>query len=145
LDLSATRPAADFKIGELATVTREGTRNAVDVAAAFMAGLAAGRLREENIAPDRRALLAAGFSDLAVVESGTEGRLGVVLYEGGTARARVRLLGDRASTEGDIYLDLVDGSWVVTDVQIDLGDLQQPSEEQGPFFPSTYSGVLQGY
>jgi len=138
----------DFKIGPLGNGS-SGTPDkdaAYAAASGFLARLVAGSVDREAITPEARESL----SDMIAygLQKGyapTSFRLGVPKGEtSGELAANVRLFDADSSSEGEIYLALASGRWLVADMQVNLADLAVPSAApKQRFFPSPYRWLLE--
>ncbi len=55
----------------------------------------------------------------------------------------IRLIGTPGTAEGDLYLAKDGGSWLVSDLQVNMAQLAAPRVERGGrFFPSPYRWLL---
>ncbi len=69
-----------------------------------------------------------------------EYRLGLVqINEDGSSHVPVRLLSNRGVSEGDIYLEKREKTWLITDIQVDLQRLgQEYVRGNEDFVPASY-------
>jgi len=131
----------DFEIGPLADQLAGSRAERLARAAAlrFLAGLAAGKVPDAELAPDRREELAGSlqyYLDRKLVPS--RSRLGpFVELEGGGLRSRVRLFGEPGTVSGELYLGQKDGQWYVSDAQVALAALGvQYARRQEKYVPT---------
>ena len=131
----------DFEIGPLADQLAGSRAERLARAAAlrFLAGLAAGKVPDAELAPDRREELAGSlqyYLDRKLVPS--RSRLGpFVELEGGGLRSRVRLFGEPGTVSGELYLGQKDGQWYVSDAQVALASLGvQYARRQEKYVPT---------
>jgi hypothetical protein len=65
-------------------------------------------------------------------------RIGEIHIGEGSSHANIRLLTEYGRAEGEIYLEPADAEWMITDVQFDLGRLEEPYTDPGQFEPGVY-------
>ena len=132
----------DFEIGELQRPSEdENVRAVLERIRSFQNGLASATVPSADIHPDwkNQAQRSLGFH----LERGSlpdEVRVGAVeIYAPGMARANIRLIGDPGVAFGEIYLKKDNDLWLVSDLQLDMGDLiAAPPIREEPYEPSVY-------
>ncbi len=132
----------DYEIGELQRQSEdENVRAVLDRIRSFQKGLGSGKVPLADIDPEwqSQAQRSLGFH----IERGNlpkEVRVGAVgIYAPNMARANIRLTGDPGVAFGEIYLKKSGNLWLVSDLQLDLGDLvDAPPTRQEPYEPSVY-------
>jgi hypothetical protein len=133
----------DFEIGELQIISEdENVRAILRRIRSFQEGLQNGAVPLGDVHPDweGQAQRSLGFH----LERGRlpkEVRVGTVdLYAPGEARANIRLIGDPGVAFGEIYLTRAGDLWLVSDLQLDMGDLSElPEIREEPYEPSVYN------
>lgn len=65
-------------------------------------------------------------------------RIGEIIIDGSTARANVRLLGDKGRAPGELFFEMDNGEWYITDIQTDFSKLDRPYTREEQFEPSIY-------
>lgn len=139
---------ADFKIGTLQDQIageREPRLVALRIKA-FLDALVQGNVSEDFLwIENSKSLL--NFLEYNVVKQKNQPRafrIGVVAARQSEARANLRLWGESGSSEGEIYLQLEEGQWYVSDLQIDFDFAAEESpDSREKFIPSHYHWELQ--
>jgi len=119
-------------------------RAAFAAASTFLEAFCRGSVEDDLLAAPSREELA-GMLRYAVArgEVPTSWRLGSPHRSRGQMVCTVRLLGAPGTAEGDMYLAKDGGSWMVTDLQVNLAQLAAPRPDRGErFFPSPYQWLL---
>ena len=70
-----------------------------------------------------------------------EYRIGKADIDDGSGRANIRLIGDRGRASGEIYLSRIESDWYVSDLQIDLNDLDRDYEPPENYEPGVYRWI----
>jgi hypothetical protein len=65
-------------------------------------------------------------------------RIGEIIIDGSTARANMRLIGDQGRAAGELFFELAEGEWYITDIQADFSKLDRPYTRDKQFEPSIY-------
>ena len=136
----------DLVIGKLHTVfagTEEENRVFGGIER-FLRALANGSVAEDAASPDALPDLKrlAGYH----IERGNipeDFRIGEIFIEGSSGRADVRLLGRPGRAAGEIYCIEENGTWLITDMQVDLAELGHSYEIEGPYEPNVYRWIHQ--
>jgi hypothetical protein len=138
----------DFKIGALGDA-REGDaeeQQAMTVASSFLARLVVGNVDATLLDPANAGRVS-DMLDYSIQRGDTpqEYRIGTPKkHESGEITANVRLIGTVGTSEGEIALARTGGHWLVTDLQISMGDLKVKKEKpKDRFFPSSYRWMLE--
>ena len=137
----------DFKVGQLGD-DHSGTSDqgsAMAAAGKFLAGLVAGTVETELVAPDSQSALLNSLSyEIERGNTPKSYRLGAPKnHDNGEITATVRVFGDQSSSEGEIYMAASGRQWVVADIQLSLGELAVKKERsKDKYFPSEYRWLL---
>jgi hypothetical protein len=105
----------------------------------FLSFLVEGKIAERTIASEWRPAIYRGL--LFLMERGTTPdsyRIGEVHVTGGRGNTNVRLISGLGRTSGEILLEPFDGSWLITEVQVDLNELTEPYETPEVYEPGVY-------
>jgi hypothetical protein len=139
--------AEDFSIGLLAgPKDLEGEeRAAMTTAVSFLGSLSQGKIAKDLIASQSVSGLRDSLS--YSIEKGdvpTSFRIGKPKeHEGAEIAFNVRLFRQEGSAEGEIYLASQKGSWLVSDFQISLAQLEEKRvKPEEKFFPNSYRWLL---
>lgn len=131
---------ADFELGPLADRLGAGRqeREALNTVERFLSGLAAAKVPEEDLLPERRQELARSlqyYLDQGLVPSSH--RLGALEAGESEARVELRLFDADGACVGEAYLIRAEGRWFLSDLQAGFPLLAQPyARRQGKYVPS---------
>ena len=137
----------DFLIGPLQDLNDQNAidRSVIKTVEEFCAALMAGRLLTDRIDEINRTLL--GFSLSYFLDNDIlprSYRLGVIDFSNPEeCRVPVRLLSDNGSAEGEFYLEKKNEVWLISDIQVNLQNLQRENKEGkgDKFKPNKYSRI----
>ena len=128
----------DYAIGPLQDllVTEQTEQEVTGVLIAFFEALAAGSVREEAVAVDRRQSLSRSLQfHLRDGRMPHAVRIGVVTSGEDQVRVALRLFGDPGRASGEAYLQATAAGWRIADLQLDLQQLAQPYAARAEFEP----------
>ncbi len=136
----------DFLIGPIGDPRGLGSDegSAFQVASSLLEGLVQRKVQRDLLAAATREELASmlGYA----IEQGevpASWRLGPPHRIRGEMVCTIRLIGTPGTAEGDLYLAKDGGSWLVSDLQVNMAQLAAPRVERGGrFFPSPYRWLL---
>ena len=131
----------DYEIGPLQYRSdNRDVRAVTERVYALASDLKEGRMPLEHLHPDWRTVAERSLEHhLSLEQVPTAVRIGTVeIYAGDKARANIRLWGNPGRTEGEIYLEMFEGLWLVSDLQADLTALSVEMQEREESFEPSY-------
>lgn len=136
---------SDFDIGALQPAMPAGTeRGAVlRTIRLFFDDLANGKVDAELLAPEWRDNLVRLLS--APKREGNLPqmvRIGILNIEQDSANAAIRMEKGTGSAAGQIYLERSEGTWYISDIQVDLSTLGSPTVRSEPFDPAEWKAMI---
>lgn len=69
-------------------------------------------------------------------------RIGRLRVEQGKAHAAMRMQRGEGWAAGEVYLERVDGTWYISDIQADFSQLETPFVREQPFDPAEWKSMM---
>lgn len=139
-------PGEDLVIGTLHNVyeAEQAEQNVYRIIEQFLSSLVEGAMDEDVVDPESAQyllrLLEYHFENQNLPE---DFRVGEIFIADNSGRADIRLFGGTGRAAGEIFCTETESGWYVTDLQIDLSELNEPYEIEGPYEPNVYRWIHQ--
>lgn len=133
----------DFKIGILENINRYSAP--AYLISNFLTKLKAGVIHQKSLNPENTVTISTYLKhNITRKNIPTDFRIGKITNENGISRCNIRLLKNKNSSEGEIYLTFQNNQWLITDIQVNLELLSRESETTDEKFrPSAYYWEIQ--